>query len=426
MPQRRVKSLTVRGLWGYRNVSLRFFSDVNILIGRNGSGKTTIMNLLWSAMSGDFVSLASADYESLELKLTSWDEQDTTFAIVVAPDGLGGMNITVEGKKFEVPGPSDDWRAHPSRVYRYQQMEQFEAARAALGDATKAVWLPVSRRLPIPEEEEDALARRSRGASQRLESVDHTIRRLLRELRDYRALINVQLSQRFKEFEREVLTLMLYDKKEKAWAIKHDELGTDDQEKLLKAFSDVGILNPRLQSRVQEHFEAAKKVMDALRKGRNLVDLDADIMMVFPLIRRTSLMIEQARKLEEDRIKLLAAQALFISTTNRFLKPKTISISDDGILSVHDPRRKKDIEPSLLSSGEKQIMILLIQALLNEREPVIYLADEPELSLHVSWQDQLVNAIMKLGGQMQLIVATHSPDVIGEFQANVLNLDRQE
>ena len=83
------------------------------------------------------------------------------------------------------------------------------------------------------------------------------------------------------------------------------------------------------------------------------------------------------------------------------------------------------MDPFVLSSGEKQILILLTEALLTVDEPVVYIADEPELSLHVSWQEKLLGSLVRLGGQIQVIVATHSPDIAGNFMHNVIDLGRK-
>ena len=70
-------------------------------------------------------------------------------------------------------------------------------------------------------------------------------------------------------------------------------------------------------------------------------------------------------------------------------------------------------------------MILLTQALLKFDKPVVYIADEPELSLHVTWQEKLLKSLVTLGEQMQVIVATHSPDIVGGFHDKVIDLGRE-
>lgn len=64
-----------------------------------------------------------------------------------------------------------------------------------------------------------------------------------------------------------------------------------------------------------------------------------------------------------------------------------------------------------LSSGEKQILLILTSVFLQEEKPNILLMDEPEISLHISWQDRLISLIRELNPNCQLIVTTHSPNI---------------
>lgn len=65
-----------------------------------------------------------------------------------------------------------------------------------------------------------------------------------------------------------------------------------------------------------------------------------------------------------------------------------------------------------LSSGEKQMMLILLTVLLEDCQPYVLFMDEPEVSLHVDWQQELVTIITELNPQIQLILTTHSPAVI--------------
>ena len=51
------------------------------------------------------------------------------------------------------------------------------------------------------------------------------------------------------------------------------------------------------------------------------------------------------------------------------------------------------------------------------------MADEPELSLHVLWQEKLINAMRGLNSDAQLIFATHSPDLVGAYSDSVQDMD---
>ena len=72
------------------------------------------------------------------------------------------------------------------------------------------------------------------------------------------------------------------------------------------------------------------------------------------------------------------------------------------------------ITPYQLSSGEKQMLAILLTVLVENREPYALLMDEPEISLHIDWQQKLIGMIRELNPQIQLILTTHSPAVIME------------
>ncbi|WP_373535892.1 AAA family ATPase [Microcoleus sp.] len=67
------------------------------------------------------------------------------------------------------------------------------------------------------------------------------------------------------------------------------------------------------------------------------------------------------------------------------------------------------ISPESLSSGEKQILIILFTTLLQDKKPYILLMDEPEISLHIDWQRSLIQHIRQINPLCQIIMATHSP-----------------
>lgn len=68
--------------------------------------------------------------------------------------------------------------------------------------------------------------------------------------------------------------------------------------------------------------------------------------------------------------------------------------------------------PYMLSSGEKQMLIILLTALVQNREPHVMLMDEPEISLHIDWQKKLIGLVRDLNPNAQIILTTHSPAVI--------------
>ncbi|MNZ82345.1 hypothetical protein D3C78_1010410 [compost metagenome] len=108
------------------------------------------------------------------------------------------------------------------------------------------------------------------------------------------------------------------------------------------------------------------------------------------------------------------------SEVNRYLHNKHFSLTDDGHLHVYVGT--KNLNLSELSSGEKHILTILGRAALSSDDGTVFVADEPELSLHLDWQRKILPSVIKLSPKSQIIVATHSPSITSK-NANEINLE---
>lgn len=97
-------------------------------------------------------------------------------------------------------------------------------------------------------------------------------------------------------------------------------------------------------------------------------------------------------------------RTFFASSGKRFE-----TLEDGGIVFDHHGLK---IAPWQLSSGEKQLLLLLLNALNHSERPTIFLLDEPEISLHLAWQEKLLDALHQINPDSQIIVATHSPAIV--------------
>ena len=70
------------------------------------------------------------------------------------------------------------------------------------------------------------------------------------------------------------------------------------------------------------------------------------------------------------------------------------------------------LTPYQLSSGEKQMLVILMTVLVEDNQPYVLFMDEPEVSLHIDWQQRLIDLILELNPNVQIILTTHSPAVI--------------
>jgi predicted ATP-dependent endonuclease of OLD family len=93
---------------------------------------------------------------------------------------------------------------------------------------------------------------------------------------------------------------------------------------------------------------------------------------------------------------------------------------------------KDKLTPYQLSSGEKQMIVILLTVLVQDNKPSVLFMDEPEISLHLDWQRKLIQYIKELNPNVQIILATHSPGIILEGWADkvfemsdLITLDRQ-
>lgn len=68
--------------------------------------------------------------------------------------------------------------------------------------------------------------------------------------------------------------------------------------------------------------------------------------------------------------------------------------------------------PYQLSSGEKQMLVILLTVLVQDEQSAVLFMDEPEVSLHIEWQQKLISMIRDLNPSVQIILTTHSPAVI--------------
>ena len=122
----------------------------------------------------------------------------------------------------------------------------------------------------------------------------------------------------------------------------------------------------------------------------------------------------QGNVTKEDYNKIYARKILFESLVNEAFKEtgKVIDNEADKLCFIMDG--KYSISADKLSSGEKQLLIILLTVLLEDGQEYIMMMDEPEISLHISWQYELLNWILELNPNVQLILTTHSPSIFSD------------
>lgn len=107
---------------------------------------------------------------------------------------------------------------------------------------------------------------------------------------------------------------------------------------------------------------------------------------------------------------------------------KVEDISQDGRnIPIFKNSAGEKFDINELSSGEKQLFLRTLAIKMLNPENSIILIDEPEISLHPKWQQQIVDVYKKIGKNNQIIIATHSPHILGSVKKeNIILLDRND
>lgn len=122
----------------------------------------------------------------------------------------------------------------------------------------------------------------------------------------------------------------------------------------------------------------------------------------------------------EDKYKSLN---LFKSYINSSFYGKKLDENNNQISFISNSNSKK-IDVYALSSGEKQMLLILLTFLLQENKASIVFLDEPEISLHFDWQKKLIKMMRSLNPNAQLIIATHSPAMVMDgWMDKVFNIE---
>lgn len=225
------------------------------------------------------------------------------------------------------------------------------------------------------------------------------------------------------ELQRDVLTSLLYTGEQPQkmdYSLKFDE--ATERQKLISAYKQLGVSGPEISKKIKEHISAAttaiidvKEALQTLESGIEIKGIDFSALEAF---KQTRTVVEMSLQAEKKTKATFSQIDLFIETLRFFMPEKTFQFNA-GELTVNGG----SIPLPKLSSGEKQLLILFIEALLQRQLPYIFLADEPELSLHISWQRNIISAIKSLNPNAQIIVATHSPEIAGRFKDSILDME---
>lgn len=117
----------------------------------------------------------------------------------------------------------------------------------------------------------------------------------------------------------------------------------------------------------------------------------------------------------------------FVKIVNGFLTDKSLSFKLSEGFSIQN-RLGHPLTPAQLSSGEQQLLLLFYYVLTARDQPSVFMIDEPEISLNIKWQRQLVQSLLDIteGATIQFIFASHSMELLALHRNRVVKLDSKK
>lgn len=113
----------------------------------------------------------------------------------------------------------------------------------------------------------------------------------------------------------------------------------------------------------------------------------------------------------------------FVTIVNSLLRDKVITFRLSHGFNIQN-RLGVALTPAQLSSGEQQLLLLFCNVLTARDAPTVFMIDEPEISLNIKWQRQLVQSLLEITSEanIQFIFASHSMELLAQHRSRVVKL----
>lgn len=254
-----------------------------------------------------------------------------------------------------------------------------------------------------------------------LPAIDIKISQLNTSLVKYFSMLAKKYADHIVDFQKQTLLSVLTPESENAILAFSNQIDMDHERRSLAAIFEVlGLDDSKFRNKINTHFEKFNRAIDYQKKNNGVST--QHFVSIINVWRSHGLVVEY-ENLQKRKQEIFEKQQRFISLLNSlFDGRKKVELSERNEL-VFKTSNNRILALTELSSGEKQLLIILGQALLQHEQPTIYIADEPELSLHLKWQEALTNAISSLNPNAQIVFATHSPDIVSIHQNNIINME---
>jgi energy-coupling factor transporter ATP-binding protein EcfA2 len=442
-----IKSFEAKKVNGYLDFSIEFNDELNFLIGINGSGKTTAINLMLGLISPSWFHLTQIKYDyakiividkDVEFEIKALSLDNNKIKLSISGGEIEELSSVIRGIDLTSNLSSELTRmAIRQTIVRQSRLEGNFIELDAVKEIRKLVtpaFLGLDRRIHKGIDIDIlSLDNYSRGKEINEELKEN----LYESLNDIEELIKsafLTFSNTQTEIGNSLKNSIIYS--------SFDIIESTNDGFAMTAQSKIDIVSrrariieasknfeiPDLEIKISNYFDELLKLQkefDEREKNKNKIKNlrdDEEFMKIIekwfinsPQLKRIDNIISFYDSAQSEMTKAYGKFTQFEEITNLFFNEgnKTIVIKN-GSINVILPNK----EPSSifkLSSGEKQILVMIAQLIFGEKRE-IFIIDEPELSLHLGWQEIFVESIMSASKDTQFILATHSPTIVGAIE----------
>ena len=446
MEKNRLTKFKITKLFGYQNVEIDFDSNYKIIIGENGLGKTTVLNCLFYVLDKRFKKLNSIVFESIELIFSnkskvSFTKNDLEFYLDKSKIHQGSQFYQILKKDLKKEDIQNLKNVIKSRKITEQERRLIVVA------TLKKIGVNINAPSQFIYETINKFISESESLNFQniIETLDENITSKILYFPTYRRIesqlesLQKQIKNRNEYYDNPFFGNDSDDDDDDEQSEIDDviQFGMEDVRRKIKSitqeithksligFSKVtGDLLSQLSKefpnyKAKENIDKRKLEIILDRVGNTISKEDkSNIVEYIKSGKKTNkgllFLIDKLIDLYNEQEVLDLAIRNFAETCNKYLNLKNFyynesSVKLEIIRDNSENSESKIIDLNHLSSGEKQIVSLFSKIYLDLDKSFIVLFDEPELSLSINWQQELLPDIINSKKCNFLFCVTHSP-----------------